>query len=154
MVIVKDSDVEPLSGIVAAPKAFVNVGAAMTFSVAVLLVKPVPPSVEAIVPVVLFFAPSLVPVTFTTIVQVLFAALDRADTLIEFAPAVAVTVPPPQLFTKPFGVATTKPAGRLSVKAMLVKAVEGFALPIVNVKLVVPFKAILVAPNALEIVGG
>src|ERR1700687_1395191 len=41
------------------------VGGASTFTVAVLLVVPVPPSVEVIAPVVLFCVPAAVPVTFT-----------------------------------------------------------------------------------------
>ena len=154
LVTVNDNDVEALSGIVAAPKAFVNDGAAMTFKTAVLLVKPVPPCVEEIAVVVLFFTPSVVPVTLTIIVQVEFAALVNPETVMTLAPAVAVIVPAPQLLTRAFGVATTNPAGRLSVNPTFVKAVAGLALPMVKVKVVVPFKAIFVAPNALVIVGG
>src|ERR1700724_2800731 len=49
----------------AAPKAFAIVGGATTVSVAVLLVVPVPPSVELIAPVVLGLSPGVVPVTST-----------------------------------------------------------------------------------------
>src|SRR5258708_14955536 len=47
------------------------VGGPTTFSVAVLLVVPVPPLLELTAPVVLFFAPPLVPVTVTLNWQVL-----------------------------------------------------------------------------------
>jgi len=45
------------------------VGGATIFNVAVLLVVPVPPSVELIALVVLLVSPAAVPVTFTVSVQ-------------------------------------------------------------------------------------
>jgi len=50
-------------------KTLAIAGGATTFSVAVLLVAPVPPSVEVMAPVVLLPSPSTVPVTFTDSVQ-------------------------------------------------------------------------------------
>ena len=93
----------------------VNEGAAMTFTVAVLLVKPVPPCVELIVPVVFSFAPSVVPCTVTIIVQFVAALSVAPLRVMRLAPFAAVSVPP-QLLVGAGGFATTKPAGRLSVK--------------------------------------
>src|ERR1041385_1029073 len=65
LVIVKVTVVVPFSEIEAAPNALLIVGGATTLRVAVLLVAPVPPSVELIAPVVLLASPATVPVTFT-----------------------------------------------------------------------------------------
>jgi hypothetical protein len=79
-------------------------------------------------------------------------AIDPADKLIEPKPATAVVVPP-QVLLAPFGVATSNPAGKLSVKAMPVRLVVlGFVM--VKVRLVLVFRLIWAAPNAFEIVGG
>jgi hypothetical protein len=69
LVIVKVTVVVPFSVIFAAPNALLIVGGATTFKVAVLLVVPVPPSVELIAPVVLLPSPSTVPCTSTLNVQ-------------------------------------------------------------------------------------
>src|SRR5205085_2483527 len=69
LVIVNVTVVVPFSVILAAPNALLIVGGATTFSVAVLLVVPVPPSVELIAPVVLLASPSTVPFTSTLMVQ-------------------------------------------------------------------------------------
>jgi hypothetical protein len=69
LVIVKVTVVVPFSEIEAAPNALLIVGGATTLRVAVLLVAPVPPSVELIAPVVLLASPATVPVTFTVNVQ-------------------------------------------------------------------------------------
>src|SRR5215470_16646790 len=69
LVIVKVTVVVPFSEMLAAPKALLMVGGATTFIGAVLLVLPVPPSVELIAPVVLFASPGTVPVTLTVSVQ-------------------------------------------------------------------------------------
>ena len=63
--IVNVTVVVPLSGMLAAPNALLMVGGATTFNVAVLLVVPVPPSVELIAPVVLLASPDTVPFTST-----------------------------------------------------------------------------------------
>src|SRR5215471_19251916 len=69
LVIVNVTVVVPFSAIFAAPNALLIVGGTTTFKVAVLLVVPVPPSVEVIDPVVLFASPSTVPCTSTLNVQ-------------------------------------------------------------------------------------
>ena len=92
------------------------------------------------------------PVTFTEKVQLAFAANVPAERLMLPDPATAVAVPPQVLF-KALGVATTRPAGRLSVKAIPVRlAVFGFVM--LKVSEVEPFNGMLAAPNALVIVGG
>ena len=95
------------------------------------------------------------PVTFTTAVQeVLGVAILAPDRLMLVDPATAVAVPP-QVFESPFGVATTNPVGSVSVKATPASATEFPAgLVTVKVKDVVPFKAIVAAPNALLMEGG
>lgn len=115
LVIEKVKAVVPFKGIVGTPNALVNVGAAMTIRVAVLLVRPVPPSVELIAVVVLFFAPSVLAVTSTLIVQLELTGSESPDTLIDDAPAAAEIVAAPQLFTTFAGEATTKPSGSGSV---------------------------------------
>lgn len=62
-----------------------------------------------------------------------FAATIPPEILIFPLPAVAVTVPP-QVLLSPLGVATTKPAGKLSVKATPTSGVDGLGLVIVNVR--------------------
>jgi hypothetical protein len=78
---------------------------------------PVPPSVELILPVVLFFVPAVVPVTFTANVHELLAAIVPPERLTEPDPALAVIVPEPHVPVRPFGVETARPAGSVSVKA-------------------------------------
>src|SRR6516225_7660300 len=50
--------------------------------------------------------------------------------------------------------ATTRPAGRVSLSAMLISGVLGFGLAMLKVSDVVPFRAKLATPKALEAVGG
>src|SRR5215471_2677615 len=80
-------------------------------------VPPVPPSVDVTLPVVLFWVPAAMPVTFTENVHELLAARAAPDRLITFVFCVAVIVPPPQLPPRPLGVETTRPAGKVSLKA-------------------------------------
>jgi hypothetical protein len=68
LVIVKVSEVVPFSGIAAAPNPLAIDGGATTLMLAEA-VPPVPPSMEVMLPVVLFFVPAVVPVTFTEKVQ-------------------------------------------------------------------------------------
>src|SRR5262245_12070265 len=68
-VIVKVTVVVPFSEMLSARNALLIVGGATTFRSAVLLVVPVPPSVEVIAPVVLLASPSTVPLTSTLNVQ-------------------------------------------------------------------------------------
>src|SRR5258707_13091697 len=77
-----------------------------------------------------------------------------ADKLTVPDPATAVAVPP-QVLVSPLGVATTNPAGRLSVNATPVSAmVLAAGLVMVKVSEVEPFSGMLAAPNALVMVGG
>src|SRR5262245_26759872 len=66
--------VVPFSGMLAAPKLLEMVGGATTVNVAVLLVPPVPLSVEVTLPVVLFRVPAVTPFTFTEKVHDALAA--------------------------------------------------------------------------------
>src|SRR5438105_6991051 len=65
LVMVKVSDVVAFSAMLEGLKALAIAGGAITVSTAVLLVAPVPPCVEVTAPVVLLFAPAVVPVTST-----------------------------------------------------------------------------------------
>ena len=111
--------VEPFSGILAAPKALIMTGGPVTVMEA-FDVLPVPASVE-VTWTLLFFTPAVVPCTFTETVQEALAARVPLERLMLPDPATAVAVPPHVLLSA-FGVATTKPAGRLSVKAIPVSA--------------------------------
>lgn len=73
LVIVKVKLVVPFSAMLAAPKASAIEGGAATAIVAEAL-PPVPPSVDATLPVVLIGAPAAVPVTFSENVHEVFAA--------------------------------------------------------------------------------
>jgi len=140
------------SGIEAAPNAFVIVGGVATVMLAEA-VFPVPPLVEVTAPVVLFFVPEVVAFTFTEIVHELLIATAPPVRLTLPLPAVAVVVPP-QVLLRPFGVASTNPAGNVSVNATPVsETVLAAGLVIVNVRLVVPFTEIAAAPNALLMLG-
>jgi hypothetical protein len=122
--------------------AFVIAGGATTVNVAEA-VSPVPPSLELMAPVVLFFVPAVVPVTATVTVQLLpgvaIAPLVR-ETVV--APAAGANVPP-QLFVAAGVAATCMPAGNVSETAMFVSPTvfpAGFV--IVSVRVDVPFSGI------------
>src|SRR5262249_42369406 len=104
LVMTKVTVVWPPTGIDVAPNALVIVGAVNTFSVAVLLVVPVPPSVELIVPVMLAFAPGVSPWTLTLSVQVCvpepLKPIVPPDRLTVVSPLTGANVPP-QLLTTP-----------------------------------------------------
>jgi hypothetical protein len=102
LVIVKLREVEPLSGMLAAPKDLVIVGAAATVRLADA-VLPVPPFVEVTLPVVLVNWPDAAPVTVT----------------LKTHWAVVVKVPPQ---TVAEALATVRPVGSVSVKATPVSA--------------------------------
>src|SRR5215472_2958189 len=104
--------VEPLRGTEAAPKALVIVGGATTVMLA-FAVLPVPPFVE-VACTLLFFTPAVVPVMFRDTVQEAPGARVEPDRLTVADPAVAEGVPLHVLF-RLLVVATTSPAGRLSV---------------------------------------
>ena len=132
--------------------AFANDGGNATITDA-LAVLPVPPSVEVTAPLVLFFTPAVVPLTFTCTVQDCDAGIDPPDNATEPLPAVAVTVPP-QVFDNPFGVPTTSPAGNVSLNATPDRPDPAFGFVIVNVSVVVPFTGNTDRPNTLVIDGG
>ena len=72
-----------------------------------------------------------------------------ADKLTEAEPATAVGVPL-QVLLSPLGVATTKPAGKVSVNPIPVsEIVFTDGLVMVKVSEVVPFSGMLDAPNTL-----
>jgi hypothetical protein len=102
----------------------------------------------------LFFTPVVVPVTFTVTTQETpLAAVPPARLTLD-EPAIAVAVPPQVLLSA--GVAaTTKPAGRASVKAKPVRG-NGLLAELVRVndRLVEPFSGIFRAPNAFRMEGG
>ena len=152
---VKVSEVVAFRAMLVGLNALAIEGGATTVRVAVLLVAPVPPSVELTAPVVLAFAPAVLPVTFTENVQELFTAIVPPLRLMLPEPAVAVMVPVPQVPVMPFGVETTTPAGKVSLNATPVSATV-FVAGLVMVKLnaLVPFSGMLVGLNALAIVGG
>jgi len=149
---VKVNDVEPFNGTLAAPNAFMITGGAVTVILA-FDVLPGPLSV-AVIWVLLFFTPPVVPVTFAETVHEVLGASVLPESATTLDPAVAVAIPP-QVLVRAFGVAMINPAGRLSVNAIPVSGIVFAAgLVIVNVRLVEPFNGMLAAPNAFTIVGG
>jgi len=151
LLMVKLRLVDPLSGMLAAPKTLLITGGATTVTLA-FDVFPAPASVEVIV-TLLFFIPAVVPVTFTESVQDALAAIVPPERLMLPDPATAVGVPP-QVLVKAFGVATTRPAGRLSVNATPVRATFVFGLVMLKVSDVLPFSGMLAAPKDFKMVGG
>jgi len=127
-------------------------GGATTVSVAVLLVPPVPPSVELTAPLVLFLVPVVVAVISTFTVHVEFAARAPALKVSVVSPASGLKVPLQAVVA--LGVAATcNPEGRLSLKAIPVKAVVVFGLVIVKVRVATPPVQIVEALKDLLIVG-
>src|SRR5215471_3045442 len=86
-------------------------------------------SFEVTVLVVLVSTPIAAPVAFTENVHEAPAASVAPERLMLFDPAMAMMIPPPHEPVSPFGVETTRPAGRVSVNASPVRdvAVFGFA---------------------------
>jgi hypothetical protein len=153
LVTVKLRVVEPFNGIVVAPNPMLRVGAVAELSVADA-VLPVPPFVEVTAPVVLTNAPARVVVTLTVTVQEELAATVPPVRLEEPEPATAVAVPP-HVFVSPFGVATTRPAGNVSLNASPVRATALAAgLVMVNESVVVPLGGRLATPKAFAMLGG
>ncbi len=120
-------------------------------------VLPFPPFVDVTAPVVLLYVPATELVTFTLNVQETLAAMVAPVRVMLFDPATAVTIPPahPIPPVNPFGVATTRLAGSVSVNPTPVSATV-FAAGLVMVKLraEVPVTAIAVGLNAFAITGG
>jgi hypothetical protein len=120
LVIVKLKVADPFSGMLGPPKASLIVGGAATARLAEA-VFPVPPLVESTV-TLLFFAPAVVPVTFKLSVQEAPAARVPPDRLTADEPVAAAAVPV-QVVVKPFGVATTRPDGKLSLNPTPLNAI-------------------------------
>src|SRR5262249_39637285 len=142
------------SGIEAAPNVVLRKsGGDTTIMDAVLLGTPVPPSADVGAVVVLFFTPAVVPVTFIETVHEALAASAPPDKLTVPDFAAAETVPPHELINA--GEAETiRPAGKVSEKAIPLKAMVLFGLLMVSVSEVEPFSGMLAAPKAFVIVGG
>src|SRR6478609_2073212 len=153
LVMVKLSVVVAFRLMLAAPNALAMLGGPITVMLAVLLVAPAPLSVDEIGPVVLFCTPAAMPCTFTLTLQFAFAASVAPVRLIEPEPAAAVTVPV-QVVNRPFGVATCKPAGSVSLNATPVSPRPELGLLSVKVTEVVAFNSMLAAPKVLVMVGG
>ncbi len=162
LVIVNVSNDVLFSWVLVGLNALAIEGGATTVNVAVLLVVPVPPSVEVMAPVVLLPLPATVPVTFTLKVHDALWATLAPDRLITPVPAVAVTVPPQVLVTlgvpETTSVALPTPplTGSVSLKATPVRSPTAVVLGLVMVKVRVlsVFKGTLVGLKALLIVGG
>ena len=150
---VMTSELVPFRGIVVGLNAMVATGGASASTVdeAVL---PGPLSLAVTFPVVLLFSPGVVAVTPTVKEQDAPAVKDAPERLMEVAPATAEMVPPPQEPVRPGGVATTSPAGRLSAKPIPVSVAVPFGLPRLNVSVVGIFRAAVLEPNDLPMVGG
>lgn len=118
------------------------------FAVAML---PVPPLVDVTAAVVLVYCPEVVPVTVTLNVQWSLAAM-LAPARMTVAGARVVNAPP---HTVEVELATVRPAGRMSVNATPVNAVVlSVGLMMVNVSVVVAFRAMVDGVNTLAIEGG
>src|SRR5713226_9079801 len=109
LVMVNVRDVVPLRAIVEEPNAFAIEGGASTASLAVLLVPPAPVSFELTAPVVLLFAPTLVPVTFRPTLHDALAARLPPLRLKLVLPAVAPVTLPPQVLLALGTAATCNP---------------------------------------------
>jgi hypothetical protein len=151
-VIVKLRLVVVPSGMLAAPKALLMVGGPTTVTLAVA-VFPVPALAEVIW-TLLFFTPPVVPCTVTVTVQAGPGARLAPDKATLDEPFAAVTVAPEHVELGFPGVATTKPAGRLSVNASPVIVRLVLVVLMVNVRLVVPFSESVAAPKAFAMAGG
>ena len=100
----------------------------------------------------LFFIPTLVPVTATEKEQELAAAKVNAVMPIVLPPAFAAILPV-QLPLRLLGLATTRPDGKVSFAETLFKVNAEFGFAKVKVRDVVPFSGIVAGLNAFAIVG-
>lgn len=119
-------------------------------------VLPVPPFADVTALVTLTMLPTpAAPSTVTAKLQETPDASDAPESATLLDPATAVIVPPPQEPVNPLGVATTRPEGNVSVKPIPVSGpVFNAELLMINVRLVVPFRAICDAPNVFVMEGG
>lgn len=127
---------------------------------AVLLVAPVPLSLEKMLPVVLLNVPVFVGlVTVTLKLHDPPAPSPPPDRLTDVDPAVMLALPagaptvPPQVFVDD-DVATCRPIGNVSVTATPVSAVEPLGLLMLKVNVDVPLSPIVPGENDLLMVGG
>jgi len=139
-------EVDPFSGILAAPNTLAMVGGAATYKVAEA-VPPVPPSFEAMVLVTLFLVPAVVPTTFTVILQSVSAATVPPDRLTKPLFGVA-TAEPPQPSKISLGEATTTPYGRVSEKARPLRPDELFWFTTTNVNWAVLLSGMVYGPTS------
>lgn len=125
-------------------------------SIEAVAVLPEPALLEVTVPVVFTLCPPLVPTTFTEKVQEPPAAIVPPERLTTEKPETVpvVIVPAPHDPVRPFGFATARPAGSVSPNPTPVSATVALGLVIVKLSVVVPFRGMLAAPNALAIEGG
>lgn len=161
LVMVNCNDVVAFKAIVFGLNALAIDGGATTVSVSVA-VPPVPPSVELTVLVVLTCVPALMPVTLTENVHDDPAAGDAVNVppdklTVDGVPGglliVAVIVPLPH---EPVTVveANFTPPGRVSVKAIPLNALVVLGLVTVKLRVLLLFRATVLGPNDLLIVGG
>src|SRR5581483_5878385 len=129
----------------------VTVKSGATTVVDALAVFPVPPLVEDTLPVVLFFKPSVEPVTVTLKVQVPLGAMLAPLKAIALVAAVVASVPP-HCDAEESG--TVNPAGSVSLNATPVSVVVVFGFVIVKLNVVVSPRLNDTAPKDLEIEGG
>src|SRR5215471_2065787 len=122
-------------------------------TVTVLLVVPVPPLIDVIALVVLVFEPGVVACTDTLITQLPPAGIVPPLNERDVSSGLGVKVPPHPLLALA-GLATTSPAGNVSVNATPVNATVAFGL--VSVKVRADAWVVERNPpvNALVIVGG
>lgn len=146
---VRVKDVVPPTETRGAPNAFVMIGGETTRMLAVAW-PPGPLWIDVMGEVTLFFTPGAVPVTSTLNWQAVMGA--PFVRVIVFEPPTAVTVPP-HVPDDPFGVATTRPAGKVSVKLTPVRFMPRPA-KISNVRVVFPFTGIAGTPNFFVKLGG
>src|SRR6267154_1755513 len=148
LLIVKLSEVEAPSAILAAPKDFRTVGGATTITLA-FEVLPAPAFAEVTV-TLLFCTPAAIPSTFTVNVQEPPTASAAPARLTEEELATAVIAPPPHGPVRPLGAETCSPTGKASVNAMPVRGmVFNTGLVIVKARVVEPASAIVGAPDTL-----
>lgn len=134
LLMVKLNSVWSPAVMVSGRKSLLMVGAKATPNVADAA-SPVPPLSELMGPVLLTYDPASELVTFTLTVQELLTATVPPLRTALTVPASAVAVPP-QVLARSLGVATTRPAGKLSVNPMPVSdtvLAAGFVIVIVRV---------------------
>lgn len=95
----------------------------------------------------------MVPVTFRETAQEAPAARLAPDRVTEDDPVAPVAVPP-HVLLRLFGLATTKPAGKLSVNARPFSVVFWLGLLMAKLRVVVPLSGTVAAPNVLATWGG